>query len=157
MQKSPPLVYLQFMKILKTSDVVTFKAEGIEIDAVPLSYEKRAEASKFVTIDKDEVITDWKRQTFFYVKHSVKGMRGVTDYDGAPVELEFEKDGCLTDASAQEVYSVAASVRMLVPKLNDVADQRIPTLMNPLDPNKKLEGLEIIVKTKKDEKATAEK
>ncbi len=144
LQRLAALVYRPFMKILKSTDIVTFKYEGVEIDASPIPYEKRIEAARFTKLVKDKIETDYAQQSFFYVKHSVKGMRGVTDARDQPVELEFGPDGSLTDASAQEVFAVVTSIKTLVVKFNTLADQRIPTLLNPLT-GEQIEGLEIVV------------
>jgi hypothetical protein len=90
------------MKILRTSDLVTLKSNGIELDFSPLSYERSIEVSECTKIVSGETLIDGKKQTLMLIKYAVKEIRGATDFNGDPIELKAVngemRDQDLTDA-----------------------------------------------------------
>jgi hypothetical protein len=90
------------MKILKTSDIVTIKHDGLEVDFSPLTYGKSLELASLESIEAGEPVLNMAKRTSLLIKYSVKEIRGITDYHGDAVVIkaiggELDED-CLSDA-----------------------------------------------------------
>jgi hypothetical protein len=83
------------MKILKTTDIVTVKNNGLEVDLSPLSYGQSLEVESLNKINAGTVETDAFQRVGKIIKFAVKEIRGITDYTGNPIEIKSPNE--LTD------------------------------------------------------------
>jgi hypothetical protein len=102
------------MKVLRCSDIITLKANGVECDFSVLSYEKSLELNSFTTIDSGKTLVDGGKQTRHIVKNSVKEIRGVEDFHGQPVTIKAEGP-CLTDEATEDAISVLINTPFVRP------------------------------------------
>ena len=80
------------MKILKAGDLVTIKHDGVEIDITPLTHSQKMEINDCVTIVGGKEKVDNFKSTMLSLGYSVKGLRGVFNYDDSEYELKFIDD-----------------------------------------------------------------
>lgn len=98
------------MKVLRKSDRVKFKVDGIEFIIAPLPYRDRIELSTLVRHSSGEVKLDWIEQTSQIVKKCLKGISGLKDFHGNDYALVFNEVGDLEDVCIDEVLgSLGAS------------------------------------------------
>ena len=126
------------MKILRTSDLVTLKSEGIEVDFSPLSYEKSLELQECTKIVAGEIKTDGRKQTQLLIKNAVKEIRGATDFGDKPIVIKAE-NGCLKDDDITDAINILAQTPFIYP-LSYISNSAKP---------KGFEGVEIHVNGKK--------
>ena len=83
------------MKILKTTDLVTIKNNGLEVDVSPLTYGQSLEVESLSKINAGSVETDAYQRVGKIIQFAVKEIRGITDYTGKPIEIK--SGGTLSD------------------------------------------------------------
>jgi hypothetical protein len=125
------------MKILRTTDIITLRSEGIEVDFSPLTYEKSMEMSECRKIVAGEEIVDGRKQTFLLLKHAVKEVRGATDFQGDPIVIKAV-NGTLPDEDITDVINILSQTPFIYP---------ISYISNSARP-KGFEGVEILVNGK---------
>jgi hypothetical protein len=76
------------MKILKTTDIITVKNNELEVDFSPLNYAQSIEVEGTSSIKSGNVVTDQAASVATILKYAVKEVRGVTDWDGNPIEIK---------------------------------------------------------------------
>lgn len=102
------------MKVLRLTDVVTLKHEGVEVDFTPLRYDVSLELNQMVTVVAGRSVVDSGKQTAMMIKHSVKDIRGLTDYDGKAIEIKAV-NGMLSDDDVSTAISVLVRTRFIEP------------------------------------------
>jgi hypothetical protein len=125
------------MKILRTSDLVTLRANGIELDFSPLTYEKSIEVSDCTKVVAGETVIDGKKQTRLLIKYAVKEIRGATDFDGKPIELKAV-NGEMKDEDITDAINILVHTPFVYP-LSYISNSARP---------KGVEGVEILVNGK---------
>jgi hypothetical protein len=90
------------MKVLRKTDRVKFKIDEVEFVIAPLSYRDRIELSTTVKSASGEVVSNYLEQTLLMLKKCLKGISGLTDFDGIAYELSFNGDE-LSDECADEL------------------------------------------------------
>lgn len=131
------------MKILRLTDRFEIKMGEISVEVSPLSGKEKVELAGFSSWKEGKIHVDKPRQEHFVIKHTVKNITGVTDIQGKPYELTFDKDA-LTDECADEVLSFLASTWFTYATLQ-LANSGPGKVINPVT-NEPLEGVEIILK-----------
>ena len=133
------------MRILKTTDKVTFTCGDISVTASPLSYAKKSEVAAFYKPGKDGALeADSAAVSAFLVSHSVKGITGVKNMDDSDYELSFKADGSLSDESLDVVMTALTATRAVLVPVLKVAQQQLPTITNP-ENGEVLEGVSMSV------------
>jgi menaquinone-dependent protoporphyrinogen IX oxidase len=125
------------MKILRTSDIVTLKAEGIEVDFSPLSYERSLELSDCTKVVAGETVVDGRKQTQMLIKYAVKEIRGATDYDNKPITLKAVNN-MMSDSDITDSINVLVHTKFVYP-LSYISNSARP---------KGFDGVEILVNGK---------
>lgn len=134
------------MKILRASDQIEIKIHNIYIIIQPLTYGKRLEMSRFVTVKDGKEAQNYAESMMFLVKHTVKSI----SVDGEVVELEF-KDGQMTEESLTDVMGVLegnAEAYKNIAVLSAGAGKKLPKIVDPIT-GAEIEGVEISVLPKK--------
>jgi menaquinone-dependent protoporphyrinogen IX oxidase len=125
------------MKILRTTDIVTLKAEGIEVDFSPLSYERSLELSDCTKVVAGETVVDGRKQTQMLIKYAVKEIRGATDYDNKPIILKAVNN-MMSDSDITDSINVLVHTKFVYP-LSYISNSARP---------KGFDGVEILVNGK---------
>jgi hypothetical protein len=125
------------MKILRTSDIVTLKSEGIEVDFSPLSFERSLEISECTKNIAGEQKTDGKRQTYLLIKYAVKEIRGAQDFDGQNIIIKAEA-GAIKDELISDCINILSQTPFIYP-LSYISNSAKP---------KGFEGVDILVNGK---------
>lgn len=94
------------MKVLRTSDIITLKANGIECDFSPLTYERSLEIQECTRTVAGKVVVDGARQTRLLVKYAVKEIRGATDFKENPIIIKADETGLLNDQNTEDAITV---------------------------------------------------
>jgi len=104
------------MKILRVSDIVTFKQDDLEIDVSPMTYQMSMEYDQMVTVNGGEIKSDNLKRAEFLIKNCVKEIRGVQDMDGKDIELKSP----FNESSLSDVMTTLSRTK-LAPHLSSVA------------------------------------
>jgi hypothetical protein len=128
------------MKILKVGDIVTVKHEGIEVDITPLTHSQKMEIKDCISIQAGKEVIDNYKSTMLSMGYSIKGVRGVFNYDDSPYQLNFIDDAKtkLTEDCTSELIT-AFSTNTIFLAITYVLANKIP----------EIEGVEIQVSPKK--------
>jgi hypothetical protein len=102
------------MKILRVSDRVSIKANGIELLISPLSYAQKIEISNCVKMDAGNQMVDIQKTAMLTLAYSIKSVKGVTTFSDSDYELEFtdESKTKLTEECTGELIAVFASTNL---------------------------------------------
>jgi hypothetical protein len=126
------------MKILRTSDLVTLSANGIEVDFSPLTYEKSIELSGFTKTVAGEVVVDGRKQTHFLIKHAVKEIRGAFDFEDKAIVLKAV-NGEMDDKDITDAINILVHTSFVYP-LSYISNSARP---------KGFDGVDILINGKK--------
>lgn len=98
------------MKISKLTDRFNIKLEGVTVIVAPLSGSQKIEMTSFYKQGENgRILIDKPAQELYLVKHSVKEIEGIRDLDGNAYQLEFDRNGFLTNDCAEEVLGYLAN------------------------------------------------
>lgn len=93
------------MRISRLSDRFKIKLEGVTVTVAPLSGRQKLEMTSMIKQKEDgKLYLDKPAQEHYLIKHSVKKIEGLKDYDGQDYVLHFDGDS-LSDDCAEEVLS----------------------------------------------------
>jgi len=93
------------MKIARLSDRFKIKMEGVTVIVAPLSGRQKLEMTSMIKQQNDgKFYIDKASQEHFFIKHSIKEIQGLKDYDGVDYTLDFDGD-CLSDTCGEELLS----------------------------------------------------
>lgn len=134
------------MKILRASDIVQIKINTLEIKVKPLTYGKRIEMAKFVTVKDGKEVQNYADTMMFLIKNTVKGIKS----DGEELALEFENDVLSDDSMTDVMGLLEGNVEAFkdITIISSAAGKKIPKIINPED-GKEIDGVEITVLPKK--------
>lgn len=134
------------MKIIRASDIVQIKINTLEIKVKPLTYGKRIEMAKFVTVKDGKEVQNYADTMMFLIKNTVKGIKS----DGEELALEFENDVLSDDSMTDVMGLLEGNVEAFkdITIISSAAGKKIPKIINPED-GKEIEGVEITVLPKK--------
>lgn len=91
------------MKIARLSDRFVIKLEEVEITIAPLSGRQKLEMTSMIKQGDDgKLYLDKISQELFLIKHSVKSIKGLKDFDESEYKLEFSGEE-LTEECADEL------------------------------------------------------
>lgn len=125
------------MKILRTSDLVTLKSEGIEVDFSPLSYERSLELQECTKTVAGETKIDGRKQTQLLIKYAVKEIRGASGFDDLPITIKSD-NGILKDSDITDAINILAQTPFIYP-LSYISNSAKP---------KGFDGVEILINGK---------
>jgi hypothetical protein len=107
-------------------DRIKLKIAGITLMLKPLSTLEQIEVTSHKTMDAGVEIEDTTLSSFAYVKHAVKGIKGVKMYNGDEYELEFDGE-VLSDKCTSEIFTLSLGVEFLHAvqrlKYNDISEK----------------------------------
>ena len=132
-------------KILKIKDRVKLIIGEVTFTLSPLNYMQKQDLAECTRIIDGNEVFDLLRAQVFYIKHALKGIEGVEDYNGDKYELEFENDS-LTDECVSEILCLEEKEKLTISAwqiLNGIKD-----LVDPVT-GKKLAGVKLEVKSGK--------
>ena len=127
------------MKILKLSDRISVKQDGIELIISPLSLEQKMEISGLNKIEGGESKVDRIGIALKTIKFSLKNVFGLTNHDETKYEPTFDSNGFLSDESVEEIFTALG---------NEPIFQSLSTIVGG---ELKVDGAEVSVFTKKKE------
>jgi hypothetical protein len=138
-----PLFFGEIMsKILRMSDRIKIKVKDITFTIAPLSQLNKMEMTSSIdTVVGGNQEYSLAKARRVLMKYGLKGLEGVTDYNGKPYELEFDHNGDLTEECLSEVWGLEESNIYLHAAwqcLQEVPDQ----ILDPLT-DKPLEGVSL--------------
>lgn len=125
------------MRISRLSDRFKIKMEGVTVMVAPLSGRQKLEMTSMIKQrDDGKLYIDKPSQEHYLIKHSVKSIEGLKDYDGKDYVLYFDGDS-LSDDCAEEVlsflvntYFTVANTQIISGLMGDVIN---PITGNPID------------------------
>jgi hypothetical protein len=126
------------MKILRISDKIKVKFDGVEVVISPLTHAQKMEISESLKLKAGQETIDYQRTSMLTLKYAIKEIYGLLTYDDEPYELEFDDIG-LTEECISELMTALASTPIFI-AINSA-------LANVLDT--KIEGVEVEVLPKK--------
>ena len=100
-------------KILRLTDRVSLKLGDVTFILSPLSNDRKLEIGSCTSTVKGEQVFDHGRAQHLYIKHSLKEVRGLEEYDGSTYELEFEGE-CLSDDCVSEIFMLEQKEKLMV-------------------------------------------
>lgn len=140
------------MKIARLTDRFKIKMEGVTVTVSPLSGRQKLEMTSMIKQREDgKLYIDKASQELYLVKHSVKAIEGLTDYDEKDYVLHFDGDS-LSDDCAEEIlgflvntYFTTANTQAMNGIFGDV--------LNPMT-GESIKGIEVerVVKASEEEK-----
>ena len=102
------------MKIYRTNDRIPVVIGKLTFWLSPLSNDQKFEAAAFTKMKGGKEVTDGIARTRFAIKHGVKRVDGLENYqfsNGEPLALVFEEDGkALTDDSVELLIELENSL-----------------------------------------------
>jgi len=128
-------------KILKIKDRVKLIIGEITFTLAPLNYLQKQELAECTRVVDGEETFDLLKAQVYYIKHSLKAIDGVEDYEGNSYELEFENDA-LSDDCVSEILCLEEKDRLTISAwqiLNGIKELIDPTT------GKKLDGVKLEV------------
>lgn len=125
------------MKILKLTDSVEIKHDGVSVFVAPMSKEQKAQVSSCVKMFAGKEIADYEAIGIKTIQFSVKSIKGIKGYDNKDYELSFDGD-CLSEDCAYELLGAFSSTP-IVGAISQVVAQNL----SPID------GIEFKVKSEK--------
>lgn len=100
-------------KILRTTDIIRFEVGEVKFGISPLSVEKKSLVSGATRLVGGEYVHDLVTAQQIFIKHSLKELSGVQDYDGNEYVLEFE-NGSLTDECVDDIFNLEQRSEFMV-------------------------------------------
>lgn len=91
------------MKLARLSDRIKLKIGEVTFTIAPVSYFVKKEIGECSRVDGGEQVFDLGKAQYLYIKHALKGIEGINDWDGNAYELKFVGD-CLTDDCLSELF-----------------------------------------------------
>ena len=126
-------------KIMRLTDRVKISIGKTVFIIGPLSQNQKIELSECNKIDiNGDSVYDLTRAQTLLVKYGLKGIEGVTDYDGSPYKLEIT-NGVLSDECVSEIFTLEEKslyIQSAWQCLNTIPDK----LSDPVS-GKKLKGV----------------
>ncbi len=126
------------MKVLRVTDRISVKENGVEFIVSPLTHGQKMEISDCLKVKAGQETVDYQKTAMLTLKFTIKEVHGLTNYDETPYQLEF-KDDYLTDNCVSELMGALAQTQ-LFPAVNLALANQFET---------GLEGVEIGVVAKK--------
>jgi len=140
------------MKIARLTDRFKIKLEGVTVMVAPLSGRQKLEMTSMIKQREDgKLYIDKAAQEHYLIKHSIKAIEGLQDYDGKDYILYFDGDS-LSDNCSEEVlgflvntYFTTANTQAMNGIFGDV--------INPIS-GESIKGIEVerVVKASEEEK-----
>lgn len=87
------------------TDRINLDIDGVTFVLAPLNYLQKQDLSSCTRIEKGEEQFDLLKSQALYIKYSLKGIKGLTQYDGNDYVLDFEGDN-LTDNCVSEILNL---------------------------------------------------
>jgi len=134
------------MKILRASDIVLIKLPNIKLTIQPLTYAKRLEMGRFITVKNGEEVNNYAQSMMFLVQNTVKSV----ELEGEDVPLEF-KEGEMTEDSLTDLMGILegnTEAYKNIATFSAAAGKKIPSIADPLT-GEKIEGVEVEILPKK--------
>jgi acylphosphatase len=137
------------MKILRATDKVKVKIGTISFTVSPLKQAQKLELTGMVKAVKDGgEVADIQARLSYVVKHCVKGVEGVLDFDDKPINVAFDDTGALTEDSHAEMMTVVNSSTEHLLSMMKIAGGQHPGEIVDMVTGKKLKGAEVVVNPK---------
>jgi hypothetical protein len=129
------------MKILRLEDRFKINLNGVIITVAPLAGRQKLEMTSMIRQHPDgKLYLDKPSQELFLIKHSVKSVEGLKDYDDQDYALEFEGNE-LSDNCAEELLSFLVNTWFTVANTQAIRGE-FGAVINPID-GKALNGIEV--------------
>lgn len=128
-------------KILRMKDRVSIKIGSVTFTLAPLNKMHKVGLTQCTRIVKGEETYDLLGAQCYYLKHSLKDVKGLKTYDNEDYELEFEGD-CLTDDCVSEILNIGQYSKLTIAAwqiLDGIAELKDPIT------GEKLEGVTLKV------------
>ena len=141
-----PFCFIWSMKILKTSDRVRVKVGDIALTLAPLKQSQKVEMAGLTKVIDGKETADLNAMMSYLVKHSVKGVEGVLDGSEAPLELEFDHDGSLSEDSHTDVMFVISKAKAFFDPMFKVGGNEMPSdKVKSWATGEEIEGVEVLL------------
>lgn len=140
------------MIISRLTDRFKIKMEGVTLTVAPLSGRQKLEMTSMIRQKDDgKLYIDKPSQELYLVKHSIKGIDGLKDFDGKDYVLSFDGDA-LTDDCSEELLSFLVNTYFTVAN-TQILSGLMGEVINPMT-GKPIEGIlvERIEKASEEEK-----
>lgn len=134
------------VKLPRMKDRIHLKIDSVTFVFAPLSRFHKKEMNQHTNTVNGETVTDLFETQCLYIKHGLKEIKGITDYDGNDYELEFEGES-LTDDCVSELLMLPQKEKMMTCAwqfLNEIPDKLVD-----LSTGKTLKGAKLEVKASK--------
>lgn len=129
------------MRISRLTDRFKIKLEGVTVMVAPLSGRQKLEMTSMIKQREDgKLYIDKPSQEHYLIKHSVKSIEGIQDYDGKDYVLDFDGDS-LSDDCAEEVLSFLVNTYFTVAN-TQIISGIMGDVINPIS-GKPIEGIMI--------------
>lgn len=122
------------MRIYQPSDRIPVQIGELKFLISPLPYQKKIELGEMQKMISGEEVKDYTGYMKALLSACVKGVEGVEDAVGQPMELEFGPDGELADSAFEVLFQLGE-----LPKLANVA----VLLKNQIRDLPELEGVKV--------------
>lgn len=119
------------MKLTRLSDRMKLKIGEVVFTIAPVSYFVKKEIGECTKIEGGEQVFDLSKAQHLYIKHALKKVEGIEDYEGNPYELEFDGD-VLTDDCISELFYMEQREEFLT---------ACWAVLNDFNENKKVKGV----------------
>jgi hypothetical protein len=136
------------MKILKASDRVKVKIGEITFLLAPMKMAQKLEINSLTRVVNGQEVNDGQAMLAFIVKHCVKGIEGVTDYEGNPIQVQIDETGCLVDDSISDTLSILNESKNHINALLAMSKGTDPAKIKDYATGKTITGVEVTINPK---------
>jgi hypothetical protein len=135
-------------KIYRTSDRIKIQIDDVVVTISPLSYHQKMDAQS--DIANGQLKKDFNLMNSGIIKslkYAIKDVKGLVDAKGKPYKLEFI-DGVLSEQCVDDIFNIELHKKLTM--VCAALMSGVPSEFTDQDGNK-IEGVEIISDTKKDD------
>lgn len=101
------------MIVYKMSDRIPIEIGEVKFWVSPLSYGQKMELASCSSTVSGEQKIDGQKFATLLMKFSIKEVEGITNFDGTPYVISFDKDGTLSQDSLDELLQIEQSASVL--------------------------------------------
>lgn len=106
------------MKILRMTDRITVEAKGVTVTIAPMNHQVKTEVLGMIKVVGGKEVADVGGQTVKAIKHCVKRIDGLEDFNGQEYAVTLDDQGNLTDDCVSEVIAALSDVTLATAMAN---------------------------------------
>jgi hypothetical protein len=133
------------VRVMRDCDRLAVKiseGDGVCLSLKPLNYWQKSEVMSLAELQEGEVVNKTRTATILAIKYSLRGTKGLVDYDGNRYELTFDEEGNVSDDSVTDILNIEMSPQIILCCYNMI--HQIPKIIINPATGEPLDGVEVI-------------